>query len=115
MDLTSLKSVIPYNIAIYQFGITFFLSGASKLVDSKPLEQMFPALPKWFWKVAGVYELMLLGTYFYGPKEIALYMSTIYLGGVVFASAILRDAKKSTMVLNSFGLILLPPIGTFLP
>lgn len=109
MDLSALKTLVPASIALYEFCGVFVISGLSKLIDAKPLVQMFPALPVWFWFVAGLYEFAAVGMFLTDMKKIALIMGFIYMGGVFFASIVLKDKNNSTMAIKSFGLILVPP------
>ena len=102
-------------IAEYQLLITFGLAGVTKLFEatSKQNQEMFPALPKWFWPMCGVSELAICGFQYMGRVDLAMYLSFVLLGGIFAAVATLRNAKGKTVAQETKGLLFLP-VSTYI-
>jgi len=66
----------------------FIPSGASKLLSPKPLKQMWPTLPDWFWPACGVFELVIpaLLNFYEEKTDLAVLMAFMFLGGASSAS-----------------------------
>ena len=103
------KVTLPLWFAMYQYTITFGISGLSKLVDPNPLIKMFPGLPTWFWNLGGLWELAIVGFYFmFESKFISISMGCMFLGGVYYSSIFLPNNEGQTMLTKSYGLITIP-------
>jgi len=75
-----------------KYSIFIFLpSGISKLLISKQMGEMWPMLPKWFWPIAGIYELVTLGVFYFLKDKSAEAIISFYmfLGGVLSSSTTL--------------------------
>ena len=87
------------------FTVIFAGSGISKFVMTKVMTKEFPALPKWFWIPAGLYEISFLYLLWTNKPEIALPMAFAFLGGVFCTITVLKSA---------FAIIPVPLITTLL-
>lgn len=104
----SLETCYPY--AYYLLLIVFTLSGVVKFTEfyQNDAAKKFVSLPRWFWSVAAVWELLISATLYLDQHLLALYLTFIILGGIYYALFSIKDVKGKTLVAQSFGLALIP-------
>lgn len=104
----SLETCYPY--AYYLLLIVFTLSGIVKFTEfyQNDAAKKFVSLPRWFWSIAAVWELLISATLYLDQHLLALYLTFIILGGIYYALFFIKDVKGKTLVAQSFGLALIP-------
>lgn len=112
-----LKHVYPVSYAYYQLIVTFLVLGLVKLTDFYQQDAMkkFRSLPKWFWTVTSVWELAIPLTLHFNYTLIALILTFIIMGGVIFALFFIKDYRGKTQMEASFGTAIIPVIHFMSP
>mmetsp|Transcript_21105 Transcript_21105/g.33967 ORF Transcript_21105/g.33967 Transcript_21105/m.33967 type:complete len:164 (+) Transcript_21105:541-1032(+) len=89
-------------------------SGINKVVNPKPLKELFPRLPKWFWCPCGLWEMTGAILCYKGLAPLGLPLLYPFMGGVFYSICYLKDENGKTYLsgkgkLGKFGPLLLLP------
>ena len=87
---------------------TLFIANISSFSLIKCFGPLSHAKPTNFWLPAAIWEIAAAAAVWFGRIHIGCLLSYAFLGGVFYATLILKNLEGKTMVGKTFGLIMIP-------